>query len=326
MKQASLSRRAVWAAPAVVFALLSAGCAAGEAEPPAGDSGDTRAVEHLLGSTDVPTDPERVVAVSVTSTPILLGLDLPVVAAGTTSPSALTDGNGFFAQWADVAEERGVEPLPGPEVDLEAVASAEPDVIVGTGFGADAVDERTYERLSEIAPTVVFGSSDTPWLDVTEEVAAAFGAEARAEEIAAEYTDLTEETAAALDTGKDVVLLTGTPTGFNVFTEESPQGRFLADLGLRQHAFEDGETTATEGRADTVSVSPENVSSFDDSTLLFVNTKGEKADDYLETAPNLARTPAFEEDRAFTIGAEAFRMDPYSVRVVAERLTDLIGA
>ncbi|WP_017592798.1 Fe2+-enterobactin ABC transporter substrate-binding protein [Nocardiopsis potens] len=309
---------------AAAFALLGAGCSSGTAEAPAAEGG-TRTVEHIYGESELPADPERVVAVSVTSTPVLLSLDVPVVAAGTTSPSALTDDKGFFAQWAETADERGVEPLPGPEADLEAVAAAEPDVIVGNGFGADAVDESTYRKLSEIAPTVVYGESDIPWPELTEQMAGAFGAEDRAEEIAGEYADLTAEAAEKIGGDQEVVALTGTPDGFNVFTPESPQGRLLGDLGVPQHEFAEGEATRREGRSDTLSVSSENASAFGDASLLFVNTLGEEVEEYTETAPNLAKTPAFEEDRAFTLGAEAFRLDYYSVPIVTDRLVEVLG-
>ncbi|MBB5434769.1 ABC transporter substrate-binding protein [Nocardiopsis composta] len=294
--------------------LLAAGCSSGAAEAPA-DGGETRTVEHIYGESEVPAEPERVVAVSVTSTPVLLSLDLPVVAAGTTGPSALTDDKGFFAQWAETADERGVEALPGPE----------PDVIVGNGFGADAVDEATYDKLSEIAPTVVYGESDTPWLELTEEVAGAFGAEDRAAEIAKEYEDLTAEAAGQLEDAGEIAAMTGTPEKFFVFTPESAQGRFFADLGLTQHEFAEGEAKATEGRADTVEVSLEKASAFGEASLLFVNTGGEEIEDYAKMAPNLEKTPAFEEDRAFTLGPAAFRLDYYSVPVVADRLVEVLG-
>ncbi|MFW5416524.1 Fe2+-enterobactin ABC transporter substrate-binding protein [Nocardiopsis sp. CNT-189] len=312
------------AVSAAALALLAAGCSSGSAEAPAAE-GETRTVEHIYGESEVPADPERVVAVSVTSTPVLLSLDVPVVAAGTTSPSALTDDKGFFSQWAETADEQGVEPLPGPEPDLEAVAAAKPDVIVGNGFGADAVDESAYEKLSEIAPTVVYGESDTPWLELTEEMAGAFGAEDRAEEIAQEYTDLTEEAAGELEGAGEIAAMTGTPEKFYVFTPESAQGRFFADLGLVQHEFSEDDAVPTEGRADTVEVSLEKASAFGEASLLFVNTGGEKVGDYADMAPNLEKTPAFEEDRAFTLGPAAFRLDYYSVPVVADRLVEVLG-
>ncbi|MEU0491180.1 Fe2+-enterobactin ABC transporter substrate-binding protein [Nocardiopsis sp. NPDC006139] len=290
------------------------------------DTGETRAVTHIYGETEIPVDPQSVVAVSVTAAPVLLSLDVPVVAAGTTTPSALTDDNGFFAQWAPVAEERGVEPLPGPEISLEAVAAAGPDLIVGNGFGADAVDEATYEKLSEIAPTVVYGEGDVSWVDLTEQYARALDRTDRFEEITGEYDALVEESSARISTEQPVAVLSVTPNGFNVFTAESAQGRLATDLGLTlQELPEDAAADSTQGaRTDIVGVAPENADALGDATLLFVNPQGDGLDSYLETAPILESLPAWEDERAFTLGPSSFRMDYYSVPLLAERLTEVL--
>src|SRR5690606_41437634 len=102
------------AVPVAACALLAAGCSSGAAEALA-DGGETRTVEHIYGESEVPAEPERVGAGSVTSTPVLLSLDLPGVAAGTTAPSALTRDKGLFAQSAEPRDERGAEPVPGPQ-------------------------------------------------------------------------------------------------------------------------------------------------------------------------------------------------------------------
>jgi len=331
MKQAPVSATLTTGVASAALVLLLAGCGAEDtaAAPADGGGGGTRTVSHLYGDTEIPAEPRSVVSVSVTSTPLLLSLDVPVVASGVTGTSALTDDKGFFAQWAETADERSVEPLPGPEVSLEAVASAAPDLIVGNGFGADAVSEEVYEQLSEIAPTVVHGASDMAWLDTTDQYAATFERQDRAEEITAEYEALVEETAARLDTEHDVVVLTGTPNGFNVFTEESAQGRLVTDLGLAVHALPDdvGAPSGQGGeRSDIVELSSERASDFGDATLLFVNTQGQEIEDYLEVSPTLESVPAWEDDRVFTLGAASFRMDYYSVPVVAERLTEVIGS
>lgn len=293
-----------------------------------GDDG-TRTVSHVYGETEVPEDPSSVVSVSVTSTATLLSLDVPVVASSTTSPGPLTDDNGFFSQWADLAVEREVAPLPGPEVSLEAVGAAEPDLIIGNGFGADAVDESTYEMLSEIAPTVVLGEGDVPWTELTEQYAQAFDRQERAAEIAVEYEELVAEASEAMDHQDDVLMLTGTPDGFNVFTPASAQGRLLDDLGLSLHEMPEDLTAAgAQGgadRTDIVQLSPERASDFDDSTLLFVNLQGQKIADYIDSYPTLENIPAYEEDRIFTVGAEGFRMDYYSSRLISERLVEHLG-
>lgn len=329
MKPYRSALTSVTSAAAALGMVLLAGCGADAAQEPEGDSAQTRTVSHVYGETEIPADPQNVVSVSVTSTAALLSLDVPVVASSTTSPGPLTDGNGFFAQWAETAVERGVEPLPGPEVSIEAVGSAEPDLIVGNGFGADLVDEATYELLSEIAPTVVYGESDTPWTELTDQYAEAFDRQGRAEEIHTEYAELIEETSATLSSEHDVSVLTGTPEGFNVFTEESAQGRLLDELGLTLHEMPDDLTVSgaqgAHGRTDIVQLSPERASDFGDSTLLFVNVQGEEVEDYPETVPTLENVPAYEEDRAHTLGAAAFRLDYYSVPLITDRLVEVLG-
>ncbi|SIO85503.1 Fe2+-enterobactin ABC transporter substrate-binding protein [Nocardiopsis sp. JB363] len=294
----------------------------------AGDGG-TRTVSHVYGETEIPADPTSVVSVSVTSTATLLSLDVPVTASSTTSPGPLTDDNGFFSQWADLAVEREVEPLPGPEVSLEAVGAAGPDLIVGNGFGADSVDESTYEQLSEIAPTVVLGEGDVPWTELTEQYGDAFDRQDLAAEIAQAYEELVTESSEALSHENDVVMLTGTPDGFNVFTPASAQGKLLADLGLTQHEMPEDLTAdgaqGGAGRTDIVQLSPERASDFDDSTLLFVNMQGEEITDYVESYPTLENVPAYEDDRVFTVGAEGFRLDYYSSRLISERLVEHLG-
>lgn len=314
---------------AVVTLVLVTGCGGTDTAPENDDTESTRTVSHVYGETEIPAEPLRVVSVSVTSTAALLSLDVPVVASSTTSPGPLTDDNGFFSQWAETAVDREVEPLPGPEVSIEAVGSAQPDLIVGNGFGADQVDEATYDLLSEIAPTVVYGESDTPWTELTDQYAEAFDRRDRAEEIHAEYAELIEDSAAALTSEHDVTVLTGTPEGFNVFTAESAQGRLVEELGLTLHELPDDLTVSgAQGgpeRSDIVQLSPERASDFGDSTLLFVNLQGEEVEDYPEAAPTLGNLPAYEEDRAHTVGAEAFRLDYYSVPLVTERLVEVLG-
>jgi iron complex transport system substrate-binding protein len=59
---------------------------------------------------------------------------------------------------------KGVETFGGDEIDYEAVAAAQPDLILGI---YESIDQPTYDRLSQIAPTVVqssaFPDEETPW-------------------------------------------------------------------------------------------------------------------------------------------------------------------
>ncbi|WP_228393394.1 hypothetical protein [Ornithinicoccus hortensis] len=70
-----------------------------------------RTIEHESGTTEIPEEPTVVVSTSITLTGTLLAIDAPVSASAATGTGPLTDDQGFFAQWADVADERGVEVL-----------------------------------------------------------------------------------------------------------------------------------------------------------------------------------------------------------------------
>lgn len=62
----------------------------------------------------IDSQPENIVSTSETLTGSLLAADAPVKATGITQAnSPLADDKGFFTQWGDVAEERGVKALSG---------------------------------------------------------------------------------------------------------------------------------------------------------------------------------------------------------------------
>jgi iron complex transport system substrate-binding protein len=158
---------------------------------PSGTAGGTRTVAHLLGESEVPVPPTRVVAVTGTvelDTLVALGV-IPVAAA------ELESGVGFSGQVADRLD--GTVMLgTRRDINLEAVAAQEPDLIVGTvGWLTDL-----YPELSGIAPTVPIDDS-TGWRDVTRQVAEAVGHRERAEAVVAAVDERIDDLAAAVGDG-----------------------------------------------------------------------------------------------------------------------------
>jgi iron complex transport system substrate-binding protein len=288
----------------------------------------TRTVAHQLGEVDVPAEPVRIVSASVTMTGHLLAVDAPVVASGVTRPSELADDNGYFVQWADVAVERGVEPLRGGEIDVEAIAALEPDLIVGSAFGGDAVTEDSHALLSEIAPTVVFDHSSRSWQDLTSEIAAAVGREAAVDALLAEYAALAARAADALDTDHEAVAFTlGDPANMNVFTPSSAHGRLLEEFGFtyRDVTAIGGETRLQGGedRQDVLQVSAEQLdTAFGDASLMAVFADRARLDEALGSMSTLEALPAVDEGRAYALGFASFRLDPYSAALIAETLVE----
>ena len=82
-------------------------------------------------TTEIPAQPERIVSTAVTLTGGLLSFDAPVIASG-----AAANGK-FFAQWADVATQHGVETLwSAGSVDLEQLGHRSVDQARAAGRAA----------------------------------------------------------------------------------------------------------------------------------------------------------------------------------------------
>lgn len=282
-------------------------------------------IEHALGTTVIEAQPDRVVSASATLTGHLLAIGTNVVAAqGLPPASPLSDANGFLVAWGDVAVAAGVEVIAGPEVNIEAIAAARPDLIVGNSFGGDAVTEDIYALLSEIAPTVVLDHSALQWQDLAIILGEITGLE---DGTTAAIDDFAAEIAAAadsIDTTYQVVPAVVSAQGINVLTPTSSHGQLLTAMGYDVLDIEGGALEGEAGagtRADVVSVSPENVLDlFGDATLLFVFATEEQIPDLLDSYPTIAALPSVVDGRALALGVESFRIDRYSASHVLEVL------
>lgn len=157
------SRRRLTAVIAAVLtgsALALAGCSASDA----GDgAGATRTVQTAQGEVTVPADPQRVVVLNYALAGYLYDLDVPVVATATED----SDKAGAFSEfWQDEATADNTELLPWSTdgFDYEAILAADPDLIVAGGYGLPGVlATKAYDRLRDIAPTVVVSPALATW-------------------------------------------------------------------------------------------------------------------------------------------------------------------
>jgi len=157
---------------AVSAVLVLTGCAAKTtpAESSGSEAATTRKVEHARGTTQVPADPERVVALEPLEldTAVALG----VTPVGAAVASNVTGVPGYLGV-------SGVKPVGTvPEPDLEAIAALKPDLILGT----EARHSALYDQLNSIAPTVFIATHADPWRDNAALIAEALG---RADEVRA---------------------------------------------------------------------------------------------------------------------------------------------
>ncbi|MGC0366152.1 iron complex transport system substrate-binding protein [Rhodococcus sp. 27YEA15] len=153
------------AASAVAVAVMLAACSSSTADS---ESADTRTVPSAYGDVQVPVTPERVVAVSYDTPWQLMSLDV--------KPVGVQDYGKWVSEFTSAQQEfvKGI-PTVGPfgEINFEAVASADPDVIVGDAY---EIDKESFDRLSAIAPTVIVqGHSRGDWKSVATQIADAVG-------------------------------------------------------------------------------------------------------------------------------------------------------
>lgn len=138
-------------------------------------SGGTRVIQHALGETEVPENPQRVVAFfSAADVALAVGVKPVAVDDATASAEYLED------------QLEGVESVGQAfEPNLEKIAALEPDLILGL----DVVIEQAYEELSQIAPTVGvrFGDSSGEWERYNRAYAEALGKGEEFDEVMVDY-------------------------------------------------------------------------------------------------------------------------------------------
>lgn len=223
----------------------------------------TKLVDTPLGEVEVPTDPQRIVVLwsATLASVVELGFE-PIGSVG-------SDGdNGLLAPYlpedypldelAIVSEVR--------EVNLEAVAAADPDLILG-GEVPHLVD--TYGQLSNIAPTVLLTWEGTAsWCTMLTDVAEVLGVPERAQAAVDAYEAQVAKVrdVVGLDENPVTVSLVRiqSPEEIRIETPESFSGQILADVGFDRP---DNQLQPDDG-ADYISLSLERIPDADAPTII----------------------------------------------------------
>lgn len=148
----------------------------------------TRLVEHAFGTTEIPSNPERIVSVYLED--MLLALEVPL-------ELAVTVGEDNYL--SEEIHSRGIETVAaGENVDFELILEHQPDLIITM----DVISQEVYDALNKIAPTIAF--SRRAWQDSLPKLGAALGMEEKAQKIIDDYAvHVTEANEALADVLKD---------------------------------------------------------------------------------------------------------------------------
>lgn len=155
-------RLAVLAAGLLLATVAACGSSTDDTATPAASGSAAAAfpvtIEHKFGSTTIAKKPERIVTVGWNDQDFVLALgEVPV-----STREWFTE----YPTYPWVADKLGGKKLPtfSAEINYEAILKQKPDLILAI---YETINKETYEKLSQIAPTVVqsaaYPDEETPW-------------------------------------------------------------------------------------------------------------------------------------------------------------------
>jgi iron complex transport system substrate-binding protein len=229
-----------WIAATLVLLLALTACGSntgtGSSDPK--DSSSTFVVEHAMGKTEVPENPQRVVILTNEGTEALLALGIKPVGA---VKSWLGD------PWYDYLADRmkGVEVV-GTESDinLEAIAALEPDLIIGNKLR----QEKWYDHLSQIAPTVFSETLRGDWKINFELYAKAVNREEKGQELMEAFDRRIKEIRNQLgdQVNQEISVVRFMPGNARIYYKDSFSGVILDQIGFKRPPTHDKQEFADE--------------------------------------------------------------------------------
>ena len=197
-------------------------------------SADVRVVKHAMGETQVPRNPQRVVAMSFTVDPVL-SLGIKPIGVSSGEPE-------YLKSQLEGVVNIGTNFAP----KLEAILALKPDLILGS----QDLHRGIYSSLWQIAPTVMDSAEgNADWKEVTMLVAEALGKTGKAEQVMANYYARLEEFKAKMGDRLDdieVSVIRPLPGQFELNFKDVFPGTILEDAGLRRPPAQNKDTWGTE--------------------------------------------------------------------------------
>lgn len=183
-----------------------------------------RTIEHAMGTTEIKGNPERIVILTNEGTEALLSL-------GVTPVGAVQSWTGD-PWYSHISEEmEGVENL-GEEsqVNIEAIVALKPDLIIGNKMR----QEKIYDQLSQIAPTVFSDTLRGEWKPNLEFYSKVLNKEPEGAEVIKAFDDRVSSIAklAGDSLNKEISIVRFMPGKTRIYLGDTFSGTILKQLGF----------------------------------------------------------------------------------------------
>ena len=209
-------------------AMMFVGCASNGATNEDKTSENTITVTDVRGEVEIPADPQRIVDLSGNSD-ILSILGYKVVGTANSDAYDYTKFPSYLEETLSGSEILGYSMQ--DTMDVEAVMNLNPDLIV-----ISTVQEKMYDQLSEIAPTVMIQLEALNWKDDVKALAKVFNKEDAANEWIANYEAKAKEAGDKIkaEYGEDTTYLSFLASGgqFFIFDGAGFGDVLYNDMGL----------------------------------------------------------------------------------------------
>ncbi|MDV3351204.1 iron-siderophore ABC transporter substrate-binding protein [Leptothoe sp. LEGE 181152] len=251
---------------------------------------ECQTIQHDLGETCVPNNPQRLVATDGIALEVLLALDRKPLAAA--EPNRVSSRARHLKGKTEGVDSLGKESSPS----LEKLVQLNPDMILGFN-----VSSENYELFSQVAPTVSFEYTQIGWKDELLRSGEAIGNRQRAEQLLAEYQARIQDFQTAMgerleQTEVSVVRFYTEASNTEFRPKFSFPGSVLEDMGLPRPAAQSGPEEFF------VKVSLEQLERLDGDVIFAALDPGaEKSFETFQSNPLWQNLEAVKNDRVYIV-------------------------
>jgi len=214
--------------------LVFVACSNADSQDAPNSGQETRTIEHAMGTVEVPKNPERMVVLDYGALENVLALGMQPI--GIPLNTDLEQQPELIRQHLQ-GKPKTFEP---GQPNLERLLQLEPDLILGSKPWIG----QHYERLSQIAPTVVTATNNMEWQDNLEFHGRMLGRSERAQQLLDDYQQRLAQFRQQRDGEGELNVSVGRifPDRVRLYLKDSFSGNILQKAGLKRPPAQDKDT------------------------------------------------------------------------------------
>ena len=278
----------------ILVVVAIAACNNNTSKPNAVLTENCRVIQHAMGETCVPLDPQRIVVLGPIMLEAVLALDQRPVGSPLSFVPPFIDKEGIV----DLGD--------SDAINLERIVALKPDLILGTTYTSPP-----YSQLSQIAPTVLVDFEHSgEWKEHFAFAGEVLGKSAEVERVMSDYYQRAKELQEQIDSNSNEVSIVRIyPTHINLYTKSGFIGTVLEDAGLSRPPSQDLNLEETKALADNpiqYTISKEVIDKADgDAIFVIVEDSDEKIDEMLASLkadPLWSKLNAVQKGKVYEVG------------------------